>query len=296
MALNVWGMPYSLGGLDKEERIDHIADIVNTSDFDVILLEELWMQPNYETIRAKIPKDYHITEFRDLALATCDGRAAPTFCSGLTVISRFPFVEKEFNSYTDHGKAGEMFIDGEYLARKGVGRVRLHPPGSEATVDVFITHTIADAANDGYTNHPDRINQVNELMKSYVNKSKADVVILGGDFNAPPNKSENEPYGIIRKTMKNSVEEIYYKLEEWLNPNYATYGNDLNSWSNMFDPVTFDYIFHKVNNPLVVAWTNIFNLPFYHFYKNGTRLSVSDHEAITATIYYKKWRKTFPYI
>ena len=50
---------------------------------------------------------------------------APTLCSGLAVASRFPFVEKEFNSYTEHGDAAKATIDGEWFARKGVGRVRI---------------------------------------------------------------------------------------------------------------------------------------------------------------------------
>jgi len=32
-----------------------------------------------------------MTEFRELALSTCDGRVLPTACSGLSIASRFPF-------------------------------------------------------------------------------------------------------------------------------------------------------------------------------------------------------------
>ena len=33
----------------------------------------------------------------------------------------------EFNSFTDHGDAAKMFIDGEWYARKGTGRVQIEP-------------------------------------------------------------------------------------------------------------------------------------------------------------------------
>jgi hypothetical protein len=97
---------------------------VAKAEYDVYLLEELWMEPDYYTVRASVPDDYHMTEFRGLALSTCDGRIAPTACSGLSVVSKFPFEEVEFNSYTEHGDWRKAAIDGEWFARKGVGRVR----------------------------------------------------------------------------------------------------------------------------------------------------------------------------
>jgi hypothetical protein len=119
-------------------------------------------------------------------LSDCEGSIGPLFCSGLSIASRFPFEEKEFNSYTYHGDPLKAAIDGEWLARKGVGRVRIRPQ-ENVTVDVFITHTAADPdPSHNYTNEYYRVRQVDELMDKYVNKSTADVVLLGGDFNAGP--------------------------------------------------------------------------------------------------------------
>ena len=36
---------------------------------------------------------YYMSEVGDFALSTCDGRALPSFCSGLAIVSRFPFIE-----------------------------------------------------------------------------------------------------------------------------------------------------------------------------------------------------------
>lgn len=129
-----------------------------------------------------------MTEFRGLALSLCDGRVLPTACSGLSIASKFPFEAIEFNSYTEHGDP--LKVDGEWWARKGVGRVRIRPIPN-ITVDVFVTHTAADPdPSSGYTNDYYRRAQVKELIESYISKSDADVVILGGDFNAGP---ENSP-------------------------------------------------------------------------------------------------------
>ena len=127
---------------------------------------------------------------------------------------------------------------------KGVGRVRIEPMAN-TTVDVFVTHTIADSGTKMANNTWYRVKQVEELMESHVKKSTADAVILGGDFNSPPKMEPGEPYEIVQRFMKNSAEEIFSKLKEWLMPKFATYGNQRNSFSYMYDPTTYDYIFHK---------------------------------------------------
>ena len=195
VALNAWGMPTLLGSEYKAERMSAIADVVSQGDYDIFLLEELWMQPDHEAIEAKVPEGFSMTGFRQLSLSTCDGRIAPWGCSGLAVISRYNMTEVEFNSFTDHGDGAKAFVDGEVLAKKGVGRIRIQPVGN-LTIDVFVTHTAADPdPSHGYNNSYYRVRQVRELMESYVTKSTADIVILGGDFNAEPEKEEGNNFG-----------------------------------------------------------------------------------------------------
>lgn len=292
MTLNTWGMPKSLGSQFKEERMAAIGREIAKAERDIYLLQELWMEPDYQTIRANLPKGYFMTLFRQLGLSTCDGHAGPEFCSGLSVISRFPFEETEFNSYTYHGDPLKAWIDGEWLARKGVGRVRIQPIKG-LTVDLFVTHTAADPdPSHGYDNSYYRVRQVRELVETYVKKATGDVIILGGDFNAGPNKTEGEPYNIIRGYMKNSIEEFFYKLLTWLNPQYATYGNKKNTFSNTFLPIIYDYIFyHARDESAVNVWTNLYEMPFFKFFlQKDHAISFSDHEAVEATVYMQKLR------
>ena len=66
--------------------------------------------------------------------------------------------------------------------------------------------------------------------------------------------------------MKNCVEEMFYKLERWLkDPTFATYGNKRNTFSSWFDPVIYDYIFHRSNADDVEVWTNWFEMPLLKF-------------------------------
>ena len=91
---------------------------------------------------------------------------------------------------------------------------------------------------------------------------------------------------MIREHMTNCIEEIFYKLLAWLNPQYATYGNQKNTFSNNYSPVIYDYIFYHNNRDDFRVWTNLYDMPLFKFFlKKDDEISFSDHEAVTATIY-----------
>ena len=134
-----------------------------------------------------------------ISYSLCDGRVLITGCSGLAIISAFPIKHSEFHEYYWKG----TIWDGEALAGKnewkierkiknvfiyfallgkGVGRVQIQPQAN-LTVDLFVTHTIADSGTTMANNSWYRIKQVEELMDKHVKQSKADAIILGGDFN-----------------------------------------------------------------------------------------------------------------
>jgi hypothetical protein len=225
-----------------------------------------------------------MTGFKQLASKSCDGRVLITQCSGLAIISAYPLKEVEFHQYTWKGE----IWDGEVLAGKGVGRVRIEPRPN-TTVDVFVTHQIADGTNI-YNATWYQIKQAEELVESYMKTSTADAVILGGDLNAPPIMEPGTPYYIIQHFMQNACEESFCQL----NPKFATYGNERNSFSYMHDPVTYDYIFHKSMSPGTITWANWNWLELPILYTNITQaqkevfITLSDHEPVISTIYVKK--------
>jgi endonuclease/exonuclease/phosphatase family metal-dependent hydrolase len=233
-----------------------------------------------------------MTEVGQLAASSiCDGRVLPTDCSGLAIVSRFPILEHEFHTYDYRGDI--WWLDGEYLARKGVGRVRVEPY-RDMIVDVFVTHTAAEDYNRYY-----REKQVNQLL-GLVQRSDADFVILGGDFNVDPRMKESS-FLDIEQIMINSIDEFFKKIALWLNPKRATYGNPNNTYSNNYSPVTYDYIFHKANKQNMI-WTDFFDVPFLKTFnhlagKNHTlctnlsEISLSDHEAVTSHLVL--WKYTF---
>ena len=44
MALNTWGMPATFGAQDKTSRMQAIGELIQKQEYDIYLLEELWMK------------------------------------------------------------------------------------------------------------------------------------------------------------------------------------------------------------------------------------------------------------
>merc|ERR1712061_709524 len=49
MALNTWGMPATFGAQDKTARMQAIGELIQKQEYDIYLLEELWMRPDLKT-------------------------------------------------------------------------------------------------------------------------------------------------------------------------------------------------------------------------------------------------------
>ena len=90
MTYNTWGIPHTFGSKDKEERMEKIGHLLGRGDYDLVLLEELWMRPDHETIKASLGPGLHMTEYDDLN--KCQGTIWPWGCSGLAIISRYNII------------------------------------------------------------------------------------------------------------------------------------------------------------------------------------------------------------
>ena len=172
------------------------AALFSTQSYDVVLLQELWMRPDHETIRSRLPAGYWMSgEVREgtagdwlfhlqrletwlpqiSVTAEFSPHSAPaspssqTFPSSKIVFSRlcrlfqinavFPVLkwmlsiyichyrDFSFTSFSVHGNFWSG--DGEYWARKGIGRVRLEP-AVNFTVDIFLSSLCAEDSNTYY--------------------------------------------------------------------------------------------------------------------------------------------------
>ena len=226
-----------------KERIANISHQIKTGwigadwfTFDILLIEELWSVTQHNTIKTNLPPNYHMTGFKQLGDPNC---WSGHWCSGLAIISRYPLSNVKFEMYGDKGW-GDLLV-GEIWAGKGFGQVTIHPT-TEISVAVFVTHTVAKywiSQNNGV-----RERQMNQMMK-HIDKSDADLIILGGDLNAEPWEKAVQ---IVKQHQMKSSKEYVLDETEWRNPKYATYGNPKNPHSSSAKPQFLDYVFYRSNS------------------------------------------------
>ena len=51
--------------------MDAIAEIISAGEYDLILLQEVWVKSDYDTIKKSIPPSFHVTSFDDFNVKKC---------------------------------------------------------------------------------------------------------------------------------------------------------------------------------------------------------------------------------
>lgn len=286
MSFNTWGIPATFGSRDKERRMAKIGELLSWGEYDIILLEELWTQADHDTIKSSVSGSYYMTEYGDFNSLLLP---SPAGCSGLAIISRWKFIQANFTQFSKQGDLSHLFSDGEYLAGKGVGRAQVEPrPGM--VVEVMVTHTISE---DG--NYQIREQQADEIVE-HIENSRADFVILGGDFNASPLMDMDKTYEKVKAVMTDVFQEIMANLKAWFKEEFATFANPRNTYKDINPnqkPVIYDYIFHKKKtDDIGMIWAKWFYLPFLSgLNEENNTISLSDHEPVTSHLYLWKQQK-----
>lgn len=176
LSLNCWGLPFTT---DKKVRIESIAKEIASGRFDLIGIQELWMQSDWELI-------YSLSQKNGLEYGYY--YYAGALGSGIGIISRYPIVEIDFLKFSVSGKPQNIY-QGDYYGGKGVALARLDTPFG--SVDFYTTHFIAKYSDqDEYRSH--RIAQSIEALQFIKSTSKSEYVILSGDINSEPNTLEYE--------------------------------------------------------------------------------------------------------
>lgn len=188
-------------------------------------------------------------------------------CSGLHIASKYWPTESEFVAFKDYGSifmdcpsncflpnlftpnpftTQALFVDYECMVRKGVGRVRFDYPlddKSNITVDVFNIHTQSDEKFTG-EERKRRLNQLNQVLPA-IEKSDADLVLLGGDFNDYQGTSV---YQRMTKLLVDPALQKYNQSYYFQNTDFHTYGNRHNYYSYTTKKDykrTLDYILYR---------------------------------------------------
>ncbi|KIJ66189.1 hypothetical protein HYDPIDRAFT_174358 [Hydnomerulius pinastri MD-312] len=182
-SLNCWGLKYV--SKDRHERVAAIASAFSRSDYDIIALQEIWVEADYNQIRDKVSHRLPYTKlFHSGALG-----------AGLAIFTKWPIIATSITPYSLNGEPIDAF-GGDWFVGKAAGSVTIvHPILGE--VQIFDTHLYAKGGEDGPEyNRTHRLVNAWEFAK--VTRLAAELgryVIATGDFNSIPTSL---PMNIIR--------------------------------------------------------------------------------------------------
>ncbi|XP_049627157.1 sphingomyelin phosphodiesterase 2 [Suncus etruscus] len=171
-SLNCWAIPYL--SKHRSDRVKRLGDFLNMESFDLVLLQEVWSEQDFQFLRQKLLPTYPAAHyFRSGVIG-----------SGLCVFSKHPIQEFTQHAYTLNGYP-YMVHHSDWFCGKAVGLLVLHLSG--LVLNAYVTHLHAEynRQKDIYLAH--RVAQAWELAQFIHHTSKkADVVLLCGDLNLHP--------------------------------------------------------------------------------------------------------------
>ncbi len=180
LTYNVKGLPDLVTGTDGLSRMEQIAP--DLPPFDVIGVQESFDGTFHEALIADA--DHPI---RDWSGETVEDDRA--YGSGLGLLIRgFEEVERTSFFYADCN--GVLDGASDCLASKGLQRVRVRVPGTEAFLDVYNTHHEAGGGPDDIAV---RASQVEEVVAAMEDWSADAAVLFMGDMNLHVDDAEDVP-------------------------------------------------------------------------------------------------------
>eukprot|EP00475_Leptophrys_vorax_P021673 TRINITY_DN29453_c0_g1_i1.p1 TRINITY_DN29453_c0_g1~~TRINITY_DN29453_c0_g1_i1.p1 ORF type:complete len:490 (+),score=119.16 TRINITY_DN29453_c0_g1_i1:436-1905(+) len=181
LTLNCWGVPISSY---REPRMAMIGRRLAESNYDIVCLQEVWFDRDWQIIRTALRDNAHTQlrhahRFRSGAIG-----------SGIVILSRFPIIEASFQCFNSSGKFYK-FWHGDAYAGKGIAHAVLQSP--VGNIDVYSTHTHASydetrIIHEEY--HGVRLAQLLQLAKYVKNTARHTLSMVMGDFNATPDSPE----------------------------------------------------------------------------------------------------------
>lgn len=264
LTLNCWGIPKV--SKDHNQRIQAIAEEIASSKYDVVCLQEVWTDNDYEQIKTIVAETMPYSHYF----------YSGVIGSGLCVFSRHEIVEVLFHQWQLNGYIHKIF-HADWFGGKGVGLCQVMVNGFRLNVYTTHLHAQYDCDNDEYLAH--RLIQAFDTAQFIrVTAASADLCVLAGDLNV---ETEDLCFQLIQQ---------YARLSDAMTKAghdcMSTFKCSRNSYTKMKSEALLaqgqriDHILYRAG-PLVKVELTSHDYSFQERIP-GLDISYSDHEAINA--------------
>ncbi|CAH8677989.1 unnamed protein product [Schistosoma rodhaini] len=252
LTFNCWAVFFPSSTVRKEDRVNAIASKLSVGDFDVILLQEIWLESDYRKLRNILDEKYPYSNYFYCNLIG----------TGMCIFSKWTIECVFTHPFTANGYP-HLIHQADYYCGKGIGLARITSKEG-FRINFYVTHLIAryelDRMLDKYNGH--RISQLVEVMEFVrMTSTGSDAIIITGDFNLESNTSAIELFSTSLKLS-----------DAWLNNTVALKNTNITDLES--EGCTCDRADNPYRNQL---WTNT--------YGNGERLDYIFYRSGPSIIY-----------
>lgn len=167
LSFNVAGVPLVYAGWAR--RRDAIARRLRASSYDLVALQEVWLERDAEFLRRGSGLPHH-------ARLTGEGLLG----DGLLILSRFPILQTRRLTFRCRPPSLSILHRAEFLAAKGAVLARVQTPWG--SLDVYDVHLAADYPS--VSNREVRLAQLFELFLMIERHSSGRAFVILGDLNS----------------------------------------------------------------------------------------------------------------
>lgn len=273
LTLNVWGIPYI--SKDRDVRINAIGDQLATGKYDMVSLQEVWSENDYQTLKKQT----------ELVLPFAHYFYSGVVGSGLCVLSKWPILSAFYHQWSVNGYVHRI-QHGDWFGGKGVGMCKINVNGKLIHFYTAHLHAEYDRKFDDYMAH--RVIQAFDTAQFIENTRGSSILqILAGDLNTEPG---DLAYRVLLTTSQ--LNDAYKEQNDLDGTNECAknYYTALNVAKTSPKGKRIDYILHRPGYKYeseILEYSHPFpsKIPGYEF-------GYSDHEAVFAKIKIFKLNQT----
>ncbi|KAF5272563.1 hypothetical protein FQR65_LT04902 [Abscondita terminalis] len=271
--LNCWGIP--VVSKDIKPRMQSIAEHLVATSYDMVCLQEVWTESDYNLVRDKVRGSYPYSHYF----------YSGVIGSGVCVFSKHLLQDVFFHQWPVNGYI-HKFQHGDWFAGKGIAMCRVVVGGYN--INIYTSHLLAEYNRicDEYETHR-MIQAYDTAQFIQLTSAAADLAILAGDLNTEPG---DLPHKVLMSVT--GFNDAYIEAESEAQEPFYTNDGPHNTYTapsllkKNYPGKRIDYILYNCGSNTSVEMKK-YCRPLPNRVP-GCEYSYSDHEAITATLLLKK--------